>query len=131
MELFVGRYDRSVDTKGRVIVPTRLRAPFGNAGGYLAPHGDGCISLWTDEEFGEEARRQHESESDGLGARHEVREWFSHVTRMELDRQGRMPIPADLRQHAELDTDVLFVGAYDRVELWSRAQWEARSVSES
>lgn len=125
VELFVGRYDRSLDAKGRVILPARLRGFF-ESSGYLAPHEDGCLALWTDGEFTKEATRQHEREADGADARHDVREWFSHVMRVELDAQGRMPIPADLRGHAGLDADVLFVGVHDRVELWSRERWESR-----
>jgi MraZ protein len=124
-ELFVGRFDRALDSKGRVILPARLRATFENAG-YLAPHEDGCIALWTDAEFGAEADRQHAREADGQGARHEVREWFSHVTRVQMDAQGRMPIPPDLRSHADLEQDVVIVGVHDRVELWSRPRWDDR-----
>jgi MraZ protein len=125
VELFVGRYDRSLDAKGRVILPARLRGYFENSG-YLAPHEDGCLALWTDAEFTEEAKRQHEHESEGQQARHEVREWFSHVIRVELDSQGRMALPADLRGHAGIDGDVLFIGVHDRVELWSSARWDSR-----
>jgi MraZ protein len=130
VELFVGRYDRSLDAKGRVILPARLRGFF-ESSGYLAPHEDGCIALWTDAEFGEEANRQHGREAEGQIARHDVREWFSHVSRVELDAQGRMAIPADLRTHADLQSDVLFVGVHDRVELWSRRRWDARRDSGS
>ncbi len=125
MELFVGRYDRSLDAKGRVILPARLRSYFENSG-YLAPHEDGCIAFWTDAEFSEEANRQHFRESEGQAARHDVREWFSHVARVELDSQGRMAIPSDLRTHADLEGDVLFVGVHDRVELWSSRRWDSR-----
>lgn len=128
--MFVGRYDRSLDAKGRVVLPARLRGFF-ESSGYLAPHEDGCIALWTDAEFGEEADRQHARESEGQQARHEVREWFSHVSRVELDGQGRMAIPADLRLHADLDGDVVFVGVHDRVELWSRRRWDTRMESGS
>ena len=128
MEPFVGRYDRTLDAKGRVILPARLRAFF-ESSGYLAPHEDGCIALWTEGEFRTEADRQHEHEGEGREARQEVREWFSHVSRVELDGQGRMEIPVDLRHHAELDADVLFVGVHDRVELWSRRRWESRGDS--
>ncbi len=125
MELFVGRYDRLLDAKGRIILPARLRGFF-ETSGYLAPHEDGCIALWTEEEFKAEADRQRERESEGRVARDDVREWFSHVDRVSLDAQGRMAIPGDLRQHAELENDVLFVGVHDRVELWSRRRWDAR-----
>jgi MraZ protein len=125
VELFVGRYDRSLDAKGRVILPARLRGFF-ESSGYLAPHEDGCIALWTDAEFGLEADRQHAREAEGPASRHEVRQWFSHVSRVELDSQGRMAIPSDLRGHADLESDVLFVGVHDRVELWSRRRWDGR-----
>lgn len=127
MDLFVGRYDRSLDAKGRVVLPARLRGFF-EASGYLAPHEDGCIALWSEAEFREEAGRQHSREADGQGARQEVREWFSHVSRVDLDNQGRMAIPPDLRAHASLESDVLFVGVHDRVELWSRHRWDSRST---
>lgn len=122
---FVGRFDRSLDSKGRVILPTRLRPSF-DPSGYLAPHEDGCIALWTDEEFTMEATRQHAREAEGPTARHEVREWFSHVNRVQVDKQGRMPIPPDLRTHADIEQDVLVVGVHDRVELWSKRRWEER-----
>lgn len=130
MELFVGRFDRSLDSKGRVILPARLRVVFEDSG-YLAPHEDGCIALWTDAEFSAEAGRQYARESEGAPARHEVREWFSHVTRVQLDGQGRMAIPPDLRGHAALESDVLFVGVHDRVELWSRQRWDERASAGS
>lgn len=128
MDLFVGRYDRSLDAKGRVILPARLRGFFEDSG-YLAPHEDGCIALWTESEFRQEANRQHAHESDGQSARHDVRDWFAQVSRVELDAQGRMAIPSELRAHADLDSDVLFLGVHDRVELWSRRRWESRRDS--
>ncbi|MHB1986855.1 MAG: MraZ C-terminal domain-containing protein [Acidimicrobiales bacterium] len=48
------------------------------------------------------------------------------MSRVELDSQGRMAIPTDLRSHADLENDVLFVGVHDRVELWSRRRWDGR-----
>lgn len=128
MEVFVGRHDRSLDAKGRVVLPARWRSSFQRC--YLAPHEDGCIALWSGGEFTKEADRQHRRETDGPGARHEVREWFSHVSDVELDAQGRMPIPPDLRTHAQLENEVLFVGVHDRVELWSRGRWESRRDGE-
>ncbi|MGH9292376.1 MAG: division/cell wall cluster transcriptional repressor MraZ [Acidimicrobiales bacterium] len=122
---FVGRFDRSVDGKGRVIFPTRLRPVFDQKG-YIAPHEDGCLALWTSEEFEKEADRQHVREVESRRTRDEVREWFSKVSKVALDLQGRMAIPGDLRSHAGLEDTALFVGVHDRFELWSTARWDHR-----
>ncbi len=55
-----------------------------------------------------------------------MREWFSQVSRVQLDGQGRMAIAPDLRDHAALDQEVLFVGVHNRVELWSKRAWDSR-----
>jgi MraZ protein len=120
-----GRDERSLDPKFRVIVPQRYRPLFTPAG-VLAPHEDGCIALWTTSEFAEESRRQHLRSKQSPEVGHEVRRWFSMCSDFSLDQQGRMIVPAGLRDHAKLGTDVLFFGVYDRVELWSKQAWEER-----
>jgi MraZ protein len=121
LKSFVGRYDRSLDTKSRVILPTRLRTFFNS--GFLAPGKDGCIALWTEADFDGEARRQHAREAEGALPRTAVRLWFSKVFPFEADNQGRIAIPQELRDHAHISQEVLFVGVYDRVELWSKQVW--------
>jgi MraZ protein len=126
VERFVGRYEHSLDTKGRVILPAKFRGPF-ERGGYLTQHREGCLALWTPGEFErqmevmlEQAEAGHSSE------RNRARVWASNSAEVEIDRQGRMPIPPRLRTFAKLDADVLVLGAIDRIELWDPAEWEAR-----
>jgi len=121
----IGRDDRSLDGKYRVILPSRFRSLF-QPTGVLTPHEDGCIALWTEDEFADESQRQHAREQEGPAARDSVRRWFSKSTRFTLDQQGRIAIPLDLREHASIDQEVTFVGVYDRVELWSKRVWEER-----
>jgi DNA-binding transcriptional regulator/RsmH inhibitor MraZ len=59
-------------------------------------------------------------------ARNDLRDWAALVTKVDFDRQGRMPVPPELRLLANLEQEVLFVGVLDRVELWSPASWSAR-----
>jgi MraZ protein len=122
---FVGNFPRSLDAKGRVILPSRLRVHF-EQHGYLTPGADGCLALWPEEEFELEAERQHEKDALGAEARNDLRDWASRVTMVEFDRQNRMPIPPELRSLAQLDQEVLFVGVLDRVELWAPDTWAAR-----
>ena len=127
---FVGNFPRSLDVKGRVILPSRMRTHF-QEHGYLTPGADGCLALWPEEEFELEAERQHAKDALGVEARNDLRDWAALVTRVEFDRQGRMPVPAELRTLADLDQEVLFVGVLDRVELWSPEGWSARRAQSS
>jgi MraZ protein len=128
VESLKGRDERSLDPKSRVIVPQRYRSFFAPEG-VLAPHEDGCIALWTTAEFGEESLRQHIRSKEGPAAGHEVRRWFSMCSEFSLDQQGRMIVPPGLREYAQLTTEVLFFGVFDRVELWSKQMWEARDAA--
>jgi len=122
---FVGNFPRSLDVKGRVILPSRMRTHF-EEHGYLTPGADGCLALWPEEEFELEAERQHAKDALGPEARNDLRDWAALVTRVEFDRQNRMPVPSELREIADLEQEVLFVGVLDRVELWSPQRWAAR-----
>jgi MraZ protein len=106
-----------------------MRLHFGEFG-YLTPGADGCLALWPEEEFELEAARQHEKDARGVGARNDLRDWSALVTRVDFDRQNRMPVPSELRVLANLEQEVLFVGVLDRVELWSPESWSARRARE-
>jgi MraZ protein len=71
-----------------------------------------------------------EQAAAGRTERNRARIWASKAADVEIDRQGRMPIPTHLRSFAELETEVLVHGAIDRVELWSPARWEAQVLPE-
>ncbi|HEY3943329.1 MAG TPA: division/cell wall cluster transcriptional repressor MraZ [Acidimicrobiales bacterium] len=122
---FVGRYEHSLDTKGRVILPAKYRAAFEH-GGYLTENQEGCLALWTPGEFERQMQAIHERSSEGRAQRNRARLWASTSHEVEIDRQGRMPIPLHLREFAALEGDVLVHGAIDRVELWSPTTWEER-----
>ena len=130
MERFVGRYEHSLDTKGRVILPAKFRGPF-ERGGYLTQHSEGCLALWTPGEFGRQMEvKQEQAEAGRSSERNRARIWASKAAEVEIDRQGRMPIPVHLRNFAKLDGEVLVHGAIDRIELWNPAEWETRVLPE-
>jgi MraZ protein len=130
VERFVGRYEHSLDTKGRVILPAKFRGPF-DRGGYLTQHREGCLALWTPGEFERQMEVMQEGANSGQSSgRNRARIWASNSAEVEIDRQGRMPIPPRLRAFAKLDTEVLVHGAIDRIELWNPAEWETRVAPE-
>ena len=122
---FVGRFEHSVDAKGRVILPARFRSSF-ERGGFLTSNREGCVALWTPGEFDRQmADMLEDSKADRVG-RNRARIWASSSAEVEIDKQGRMPVPVSLRTFAELDADVLIIGAIDRIELWNPSLWEER-----
>ena len=122
---FVGRYEHSLDSKGRVILPAKFRPQF-ERGGFLTEHSEGCIALWTLGEFERQMDSMQERAAAGKADRNRARVWASTSAEVEVDRQGRMPIPSHLREFAGLDAEVLVHGAIDRVELWKPAAWTER-----
>jgi MraZ protein len=126
---FVGRYEHSLDAKGRVILPAKFRVHF-EQGGYLTQHTERCLALWTPGEFERQMQSMQEMAASGRADRNRTRLWASNSADVEIDRQGRMPIPGHLRAFAGLDAEVLVHGAIDRVELWDPTEWAQRVLPE-
>ena len=99
MARFFGRHEHSLDDKGRVILPAKFRTHFEH-GGYLAPEQDGCLSLWTPDQFEVQMDAMMERSTTSRSDRNLVRLWASTSHELEIDRQGRMAIPARLREYA-------------------------------
>jgi len=112
-----------------VILPSKFRGSFEH-GGYLTQYTDGCLSLWTPEQFDQQMENMQERAATSKQDRNLVRLWASTSHELEIDRQGRMAIPARLREYAGLVADVLVLGAIDRVELWNRQTWDEKVLPE-
>jgi MraZ protein len=126
----VGRYEHSLDVKGRVILPAKFRPEF-ERGGYVTQHAEGCLALWTLAEFERQMESMQQRAASGTKTdRNRARVWASGAAEVEVDRQGRMAIPAHLRTFAQLESGVLVMGVLDRVELWAPSSWESRVLPE-
>jgi len=122
---FFGRYEHSLDEKGRVILPAKFRASFEH-GGYLTQYQDGCLALWTQDEFEQQMEVVQDRAAASRSDRNLARLWASTSHEVEIDKQGRMAIPSRLREYAGLSGDVLVQGVIDRVEIWDPARWEEK-----
>ena len=112
-----------------MILPAKFRAQF-ERGGYLAQQSEGCLALWDPEEFDRQMAVMLERAESGRANRNRARLWASTSHEVEIDRQGRMAIPAHLRAFAGLESEVLVHGAIDRVELWNPPSWVERVLPE-
>lgn len=119
---FFGKFEHTLDDKGRLTLPAKFRNHFEH-GGFLTQNVDGCLALWTPDEFELQTEAMRSRAAQSQGDRNLVRLWASSSTDLAVDRQGRISIPAHLREFAGLGTDVLVHGAIERVELWDPARW--------
>ncbi len=124
---FVGRYEHSLDAKGRIILPARYRPDFGNSA-YVSKHNERCLAIWTPQAFERKLDEMEAILDRSPQDRQVVRAWASGSTEVEIDRQGRLAIPAYLREYAHLESAVLIHGVVTHVEVWSPAEWEVRGA---
>ncbi len=130
--MFLGEFLHSLDPKGRLILPARFRELLTQA--YLTTQTDGCLALWAPAEFRSRAEEMKERAKGSTVERNMARVFFAEAQEASPDRQGRIPIPANLRQFAKLSDErqVVVTGAWDHVEIWDIAAWErAKGAGES
>ena len=120
--MFFGVYEHSLDAKGRVILPSKFRDRLAG-GGFITKVLDGCLAIYTAEEFEAVASDMQEKARRGQMERSVVRSFAAGTSEVEPDRQGRIPIPGHLREFAGLVDRVVITGAINRIEIWDAARW--------
>jgi len=128
--MYLGEFQHSLDPKGRLILPARFRDPLAEA--FVTSQMDGCLALWTPAEFHRRAEEMRDLAKGTPVERNMSRVFFAGAQEANPDRQGRIAIPASLRQFARLESQVVVTGAWDHVEIWDVAAWEqAKGAGES
>jgi MraZ protein len=122
MATFLGQYQRSLDDKGRLAIPAGLRAALG-PGAVLTRSFDHCLCIYPAARWESLARAIQDLPEVSPEARSLARSLFSSAVPCVFDRQGRLTVPAFLREHADLRVGAVILGINDRVELWSREAW--------
>ena len=115
-----GKYAHNIDAKGRLFIPATLREELGGKNFHLIIGQDMCLSLFSDESWNEKMAALKEQSYSSLK---KLRMIFAHAADCDPDAQGRILIPADLRQKAGLNKEVIVVGSFDRVEIWDAQRW--------
>ena len=122
--MLLGEYELKIDHKGRLAIPVRFREAF--RGSLVLSRGfDKCLIAYTTEEWVRVAENLASLPSTQLNHRRISRFTFSGAFDVEPDRQGRVIIPLTLRQYAEIDDEVVVVGAYSHLQIWSKKLWTA------
>jgi MraZ protein len=128
--VFTGEFRHAIDGKGRVAVPARFRAELAT-GAHVSRWIDNCLAIFPNQAWAELADRVSELRYADAGARAFSRFLFSGAFEVELDGQGRVVLPAGLRQFAGLKSEAVVVGAADHIELWEPKRWDAVSADMS
>jgi transcriptional regulator MraZ len=122
--MLLGEYELKIDHKGRLAVPVRFREAF--RGGLVLSRGfDKCLIAYTTAEWAKVAEKLASLPLTQLNTRRISRFTFSGAFDLEPDRQGRVIIPLTLRQYADIDDEVVAVGAYSHLQIWARKLWTA------
>lgn len=120
--MFMGEYSHTIDTKGRLIIPSRFREELGET--FVVTKGlDGCLFAFSDEEWKAFEIKLKSLPLTNKNARQFARFFVAGATPCELDKQGRILLPATLREFAGLEKDVVLTGMLNRIEIWSKDKW--------
>lgn len=120
--MFLGEYQHTLDSKGRLIVPAKFREGLGET--FIVTRGlDHCLFVYPMDEWKSLEEKLRTLPLTKADARSFVRFFFSGATECETDKQGRIMIPQNLREYAQMEKDVVIVGVSTRVELWSAERW--------
>lgn len=120
--MFMGEYNHTIDAKGRLIVPAKFREQLGSE--FVVTKGlDGCLFVYSNEEWKHIEDKFREIPLTTKDARKFSRFFFAGAAVCEVDKQGRILLPANLREYAAIEKDVVSVGVLNRVEIWSRDRW--------
>ncbi|MBE7037668.1 MAG: division/cell wall cluster transcriptional repressor MraZ [Ruminococcaceae bacterium] len=119
---FSGEYQHSVDAKGRMIVPLKFRELLGES--FMVTRGlDNCLFVYPKEAWEAFTLKLKALPISNTNARQFVRFFLSGAIECEVDKQGRILLPQNLRSYGELKKDVSVIGVGERVEIWDSDKW--------
>jgi MraZ protein len=127
--MLIGQYTSKLTDKERVSIPKKIREELGDDL-ILAKWYENCLVLVSREKWKELLRRVLGETKLVISPVRDIdRFLMSSAYELKLDNQGRFIIPEILKKHAEIETEIIFVGLGDRVEVWSEVGW--RKIEES
>lgn len=125
--MFVGEYRHNMDAKGRLAIPFRMRSEL-ERGAVVTRGVDTCLTIYTREEWDKLAEKIAALPMSDPKARRFSRFFLAGAAEVEFDKQGRILLPAYLREYAGITNATVVAGVYNRIELWSESQWNKQSA---
>ncbi|MCU0491833.1 MAG: division/cell wall cluster transcriptional repressor MraZ [Chloroflexaceae bacterium] len=125
--MFIGEYEHSIDEKGRVAIPARFREHL-TEGFYITVGFETCLQAFPMPVFTEVSAKVRQVSMATEQGRLMRRMFFSKAADADVDRQGRVLIPHNLREEAGIGERVVFAGMETYFEIWSAEEWERMQV---
>ncbi len=121
--MLIGEYEHSLDAKGRLIMPAKLREDMQEK--FIITKGlDGCLFGFSQKEWANFEEKLKTLPLTNKNARDFVRFFLSGAMECEIDKQGRFLISSNLREYANMEKDVVIIGVGTRLEIWNREKWK-------
>lgn len=130
MKMFIGEYNHTVDAKGRLNIPAKFREQL-NETFYITKGLDECLFVFPEEEWKIFEEKLKALPLTNKSVRGFVRLFFAGAAECSFDKQGRIIIPAPLREYAHLEKEAKVIGVGTRVEVWSNQTWDNYSNPEN
>lgn len=123
MHMFMGEYNHTIDAKGRLIIPSKFREVLGDE--FVVTKGmDGCLFVFDNSEWQAFEEKLRSLPMIDKEARQFTRFFLAGAASVEVDKQGRILLPAVLREFADITKDAVLIGVGSRIEIWSKDRWE-------
>ena len=123
--MLIGEYEHSLDVKGRLIMPAKLRQDIGET--FIITKGlDGCLFVFSQNEWNNFEEKLKSLPLSDKNARNFVRFFLAGATECEIDKQGRFLIPMNLRTSANLEKEAVIIGVGTRLEIWNKSIWQSK-----
>ena len=122
--MLIGEFEHSLDSKGRLIMPAKLRETIGEK--FVVTKGlDGCLFAFSITEWQNFEEKLKSLPLSNRNSREFTRFFLSGATECEIDKQGRFLIPNNLRESANLQKEVVIIGVGTRIEIWDKEKWDS------
>ena len=122
--MFIGEYQHALDSKNRIIIPSKFRDEFGSSF-FMTKGLDGCLYGFTLEEWKKLEEKLKALPLTNKDARSFTRFFFSGAAEIEIDKQGRALIPQNLIEYAMIGKEIITIGVSSRIEIWSKEKWSS------
>lgn len=121
--MFIGEYIHNIDEKGRLAIPAKFRSRLGE-GAVVTKGLDNCLSLYTAEAWEKQAEKLLNLPQTQSKSRAYARFVLASAFGVEADKQGRVVLPANLREYAGIKTVAIVTGLGDHIEIWDQKAWD-------